>query len=92
MQVLLRCYECGLLSCGRQAVLSFYIKGVKPYESGCMFCSAMIAAAFVERDMKRIVEIGLSEIPKRSRLAEDIALAVNIAEETEDSKRQPLFF
>lgn len=52
---------------------------------GAMFCSAMIAAAFVERDMKRIVEIGLSEIPKHSRLAEDIALAANIAEETEDT-------
>ncbi|MFD0710909.1 ADP-ribosylglycohydrolase family protein [Paenibacillus sp. GCM10027626] len=51
---------------------------------GAMFCSAMIAAAFVETDVKRIVEIGLSEIPKNSRLAEDIALAVRIAEETDD--------
>lgn len=51
---------------------------------GAMFCSAMIAAAFVESDVKRIVEIGLSEIPQRSRLAEDIALAVQIAEDTAD--------
>jgi len=51
---------------------------------GAMFCSAMIAAAFVESDVKRIVEIGLSEIPRRSRLAEDIALAVRIAENTPD--------
>ncbi|OPA73597.1 hypothetical protein BVG16_27695 [Paenibacillus selenitireducens] len=51
---------------------------------GAMFCSAMIAAAFVESDVKRIVEIGLSEIPKNSRLAEDVALAVRIAEETND--------
>lgn len=51
---------------------------------GAMFCSAMIAAAFVESDVKRIVEIGLSEIPQRSRLAEDITLAVRIAEETPD--------
>lgn len=52
---------------------------------GAMFCSAMIAAAFVENDVKRIVEIGLSEIPKNCRLAEDVALAVQIAEETEDA-------
>ncbi|MFC5403206.1 ADP-ribosylglycohydrolase family protein [Cohnella soli] len=51
---------------------------------GAMFCSAMIAAAFVESDVKRIIEIGLSEIPQRSRLAEDIALAVRIAENTTD--------
>ncbi|MDR0268204.1 ADP-ribosylglycohydrolase family protein [Paenibacillus sp.] len=51
---------------------------------GAMFCSAMIAAAFVESDVKRIVEIGLSEIPKNCRLAEDVALAVKIAEETDD--------
>lgn len=52
---------------------------------GAMFCSAMIAAAFVESDVKRIVQIGLSEIPKNCRLAEDVALAVKIAEETEDT-------
>ncbi|MGI2296329.1 ADP-ribosylglycohydrolase family protein [Paenibacillus sp. GXUN7292] len=51
---------------------------------GAMFCAAMIAAAFVESDVKRIVEIGLSEIPQHSRLAEDIALAVQIAENTTD--------
>ncbi len=49
---------------------------------GAMFCAAMIAAAFVESDPKRIVEIGLEQIPKRSRLAADIALAVRIAEES----------
>jgi ADP-ribosylglycohydrolase len=51
---------------------------------GAMFCSAMIAAAYVESDPARIVEIGLSEIPRTSRLAEDIALAVRIAGETDD--------
>lgn len=51
---------------------------------GAMFCSAMIAAAFVENDVRRIVEIGLSEIPKNCRLAEDIKRAVSIAEQTDD--------
>ncbi|WP_018758039.1 ADP-ribosylglycohydrolase family protein [Paenibacillus terrigena] len=51
---------------------------------GAMFCAAMIAAAFVESDVRRIIEIGLSEIPKNCRLAEDVALAVRIAEETND--------
>lgn len=48
---------------------------------GAMFVSAMIAAAFVESNPERIVEIGLSEIPRHCRLASDIRLAVNIANE-----------
>jgi len=39
---------------------------------GEMFVAAMIAAAFVENDPKRIVAIGLSEIPQNCRLAEDL--------------------
>ncbi len=46
---------------------------------GEMFVAAMIAAAFVETDMERIVDIGLSEIPKDSRLAHDVRQAVDIA-------------
>ncbi len=51
---------------------------------GAMFCSAMIAAAFVENDPRRIVAIGLSMIPGNSRLAEDIRLAIEIADSTHD--------
>ncbi len=36
---------------------------------GAMMFAAIIAAAFVERDPKRLVEIGLSEIPEHCRLA-----------------------
>ncbi|TLS51054.1 ADP-ribosylglycohydrolase family protein [Paenibacillus antri] len=46
---------------------------------GEMFAAAMIAAAFVESDMERVVEIGLSEIPRDSRLARDVLQAVDIA-------------
>jgi ADP-ribosylglycohydrolase len=45
---------------------------------GEMFVAAMIAAAFVEDDVEQIVEIGLSEIPQGSRLAQDIRQAVEI--------------
>ncbi|WP_435171319.1 ADP-ribosylglycohydrolase family protein [Paenibacillus glycanilyticus] len=51
---------------------------------GEMFVAAMIAAAFVESDPVRIVEIGLSEIPSNCRLARDIHKAVEIARSTED--------
>ncbi|KKO51876.1 ADP-ribosylglycohydrolase family protein [Paenibacillus sp. DMB20] len=47
---------------------------------GAMFVAAMIAAAFVENSPERIVEIGLSEIPRTCRLAGDIRLAVSIAQ------------
>lgn len=43
---------------------------------GEMFMAAMVAAAFVEHDPLRLVEIGLSEIPRRCRLAEDLRWAL----------------
>jgi ADP-ribosylglycohydrolase len=39
---------------------------------GAMFFAAVIAASFVEKDPIRLAEIGLSEIPRRSRLAEAV--------------------
>jgi ADP-ribosylglycohydrolase len=51
---------------------------------GEMFVAAMIAAAFAEKDPRRIVEIGLSEIPATSRLAADIHKAVEIASAARD--------
>lgn len=51
---------------------------------GEMFVAAMIAAAFVESDPRKLVEIGLSEIPRNCRLARDIRQAVQIAEECSD--------
>jgi len=51
---------------------------------GEMFVAAMIAAAFVERDNRKLIDIGLSEIPRDSRLAHDVRKAVAIAEETTD--------
>jgi ADP-ribosylglycohydrolase len=51
---------------------------------GAMFISSMISAAFVETDMKKIVEIGLSEIPANCKLACEIKKAIEITENTKD--------
>ena len=39
---------------------------------GAMFVAAMIAAAYVQNDIRRIIGTGLSEIPRKSRLAEAV--------------------
>ncbi len=59
----------------RDASLSHVKNGIY----GAMFFAALIAAAFVERDVYALVEIGLGQIPADCRLAEDIRTAVAIA-------------
>jgi hypothetical protein len=44
---------------------------------GEMFCAAMTAASFIESDPLALIEIGLSEIPAGSRLAEAVGKARN---------------
>jgi len=51
---------------------------------GAMFISAMIAAAFVEKDNYKIVEAALAQIPADCRLAEAVRQAVLIAENAKD--------
>jgi ADP-ribosylglycohydrolase len=52
---------------------------------GEMFVASMVASAFVEDDMERIVEIGLSEIPEDCQLALDIHRAVFIARDSKNA-------
>ncbi|MCM3290306.1 ADP-ribosylglycohydrolase family protein [Paenibacillus sp. MER 180] len=58
----------------RDASLSHVKNGIY----GSMFVAAMIAAAFYEPDPERIVRAGLAQIPDTSRLAADIAQAIEI--------------
>ncbi len=48
---------------------------------GEMYIAAMIAAAFVESDVEKLVEIGLSQIPANCRLAHDIHQSIQISGE-----------
>jgi ADP-ribosylglycohydrolase len=52
----------------RDACISHVKNGIY----GAMWAAAMLAAAIVETDIRRIVEIGLTEIPGKSRLHEAI--------------------
>ncbi len=58
----------------RDAVLSHVKNGVY----GEMFVAAMVSAAFVTSDPEEVVRVGLSEIPKTSRLAEAINYALEL--------------
>ena len=51
---------------------------------GEMFIAAIEAAAFVEHDIHRLIEIGLQEIPENCRLAEEIKLIVQKVDELKD--------
>ena len=48
---------------------------------GEMFIAAIEAAAFVEKDIRRLIEIGLQEIPEKCRLAEEIRLTIQKVDE-----------
>jgi ADP-ribosylglycohydrolase len=57
----------------RDAVISQTTNGI--YAG--MFFAAIIAAAFVESDIQRLVEVGLSQVPKTSRFAEAIEFTMS---------------
>lgn len=56
------------------------ISHVKNGIYGAMFMAAMIAAAFATDDVRRVVEIGLSEIPERSRLSVEMRRVLAICD------------
>jgi len=60
--------ELGAELAHRDAVLSHVKNGIY----GEMFVSAMLSAAFATDDLETVIEVGLSEIPARSRLAEAV--------------------
>lgn len=64
----------------RDARLSHVKNGVY----SAMFMAAMISWAFVSNDVREIVEVGLSEIPHRSRLAEAVCDVLALRNETSD--------
>jgi len=66
----------------RDARLSHLKNGIY----GEMFISAMISAAFTISNIEEIIEIGLSVIPKKSRLAEAIRDVMELSKEYEDWK------
>jgi len=47
---------------------------------GAMFCAAMIAAAFVSREPRQIVEAGLARIPRTSRLYHELRQVIALCE------------
>ena len=50
---------------------------------GAMFLSAMISAAFYEKDPEKLIEIGLAEIPENCMLAVEVKKAVQMAKQAE---------
>jgi len=67
----------------RDAALSHVKNGIY----GEMMVAAMIAGAFVTQDVEEIVQIGLSEIPEKSRLAEAVRNVVDWVTRDRDWER-----
>lgn len=59
------------------------ISHVKNGIYGAMLCAAMIAAAFKATDVRAVIEAGLGEIPRTSRLYADIRHTIAICERHE---------
>ncbi|MDI6783916.1 MAG: ADP-ribosylglycohydrolase family protein [bacterium] len=64
------------------------VSHIKNGTYGEMFFSAVIAAAFAELDIRKLVAIGLSEIPTNCRLAEAIKLTIQWYDETSNNWEQ----
>ena len=61
------------------------ISHVKNGIYGEMYCSAMIAAAAVTDDVRAIIEAGLSYVPAKSRLTEDVRKIIALYDEGKSS-------
>ncbi len=64
----------------RDAALSHVANGIY----GEMFVAAMLAGAFVAEDLEQVVDIGLAEIPRTSRLYEAVSQTVKWCRENDD--------
>jgi ADP-ribosylglycohydrolase len=64
------------------------VSHIKNGTYGEMFFSAIISAAFVESDIRNLINIGLSEIPSQCRLAEAVKLTVQWYDESKGDWEQ----
>ncbi|MCK4300841.1 MAG: ADP-ribosylglycohydrolase family protein, partial [Planctomycetes bacterium] len=64
----------------RDAALSHVANGIY----GEMFVAAMLAGAFVAEDLEQVVDIGLAEVPRTSRLYEAVSQTVEWCRENDD--------
>ncbi|MBM4456783.1 MAG: ADP-ribosylglycohydrolase family protein [Chloroflexi bacterium] len=64
----------------RDASLSHVKNGIY----GAMYVAALIAAAFVEHDVEKLIQIGLGQIPANCRLAHDVQRAAEMARRAAD--------